>query len=99
MPSGMADTPETAHDLALPPGTDEVIGVYVNGVEKRSGDDYEVLDDRVRLREPVRRAERVSGLGKVLLSVGIGVYPKGDVVDLQIRRRGRTEVVRGRLVE
>ena len=37
-----------------------------------------------------------TGFGKFLLSIGIGVYPKGDVIDLQIERGGRTDVVRGR---
>jgi hypothetical protein len=44
----------------------------------------------------VRRRTSVSALGKVLLSLGIGVYNKGDVVDLQLRRGGRTQIVRGR---
>lgn len=84
------------HDLELPPGTDEVVGVFVNGVEKLLGRDYEVLSDRIHLDEPLARAERVTGLGKLLLSIGIGVYPKGDVIDLSIRRGGRIEVVRAR---
>jgi hypothetical protein len=35
----------------------------------------------------------------MLLSVGIGVYPKGDIVDVQVRRKGVVDVVRGRPVE
>jgi hypothetical protein len=88
--------PAPLHDLALPPGTESVVGVYVNGVEKVQGHDYEVLPDRVRFREPLQRRANVTGIGKLLLSVGIGVYPKGDVVDIQVRRRGGTDVVRAR---
>jgi hypothetical protein len=84
------------HDLAVPPGTEEVVGVFVNGVEKVEGRDFEVLDDRIHLDQPLVQPEPVTGFGKLLLSIGIGVYPKGDVVDLSIRRRGRIEVVRAR---
>jgi hypothetical protein len=84
------------HDLELPPGTDEVVGVFVNGVEKVEGRDYEVLEDRIHLDQPLAEREKVTGIGKLLLSIGIGVYPKGDVIDLSIRRGGRIEVVRAR---
>ncbi len=90
----MADL-ETYDELAVPPGA-EVVGVFVNGVPLVAGQDYEALADRVRLAKRVGRRTSVSALGKVLLSVGIGVYNKGDVVDLQVRSGGRTHVVRGR---
>jgi hypothetical protein len=83
-------------EVALPPGTDEVLGVFVNGVERRPGEDYEVLSDRVRFAQPLTRAQPVTGIGKLLLSIGIGVYPKGDQVDLQLRRGARTDVIRAR---
>ena len=86
---------ETYDELALPRG-DEVLGVFVNGVPLTAGQDYEVLTDRVHLAKPVGRRTKVSGLGKVMLSLGIGVYNKGDVVDLQLRSGGQTHVVRGR---
>ena len=44
----------------------------------------------------MRRRTSVSGIGKILLSLGIGVYNKGDVVDVQVRSGGQTHVVRGR---
>jgi hypothetical protein len=90
---------EEIHEVALPPGTERVVRAFVNGVEKREGDDYEVQADRVRFHEPLRRRETVSRLGQLLLSVGIGVYPKGDVVDLQIVRGGHGDVVRARPVQ
>jgi hypothetical protein len=84
------------YDIGLPPGTEAVLGVFVNGVPRHEGDDYQVLSDRIRLREPIASRGTVSGVGKLLISIGIGVYPKGDVVDLQLRRGGREDVVRGR---
>jgi hypothetical protein len=86
---------ETYDELAFPAGS-EVLGVFVNGVPLTAGQDYEVLTDRIHLTAPVRRRTSVSGIGKVLLSLGIGVYNKGDVVDVQVRSGGQTHVVRGR---
>ena len=86
-------------DFLVPPGTEEILAVFVNGVEKKEGEDYQVLSDRVRFDPPLVRRERVSRIGSILLSVGIGVYPKGDIVDVQVRRRGVVDVVRGRPVE
>jgi hypothetical protein len=87
---------ETFDELAVPKGA-EVLGVFVNGVPLAAGDGYEVLSDRIHLTQPVARRTSVSTLGKVLLSVGIGVYSKGDVVDVQVRGpNGQTQVLRGR---
>jgi hypothetical protein len=54
------------------------------------------MADRIRLTNPVRRRTSVSTVGKVLLSLGVGVYNKGDVVDVQVRRGNQTQVMRGR---
>ena len=87
---------ETYDELAVPKGA-EVLGIFVNGVPLTAGQDYEVLLDRIHLAKPVGRRTSVSALGKLLLSVGIGVYNRGDVVDLQLRGgNGQTQVVRGR---
>jgi hypothetical protein len=74
----------------------EVAGLFINGVPQVAGQDYEVLADRIHLTNPVKRRTSVSALGKLLLSLGIGVYNKGDVVDVQVRAGGQTQVVRGR---
>ena len=86
---------DTYDELAIPPGA-EVLGVFVNGVPLVEGQDYEALTDRIHLSTPVRRRTSVSLIGKVLLSLGVGVYNKGDVVDLQVRRGDHTQVMRGR---
>jgi hypothetical protein len=86
-------------DFLVPPGTEEILAVFVNGVEKKEGEDFTILSDRLRFDPPLVRRERVSRIGSMLLSVGIGVYPKGDIVDVQVRRRGVVDVVRGRPVE
>jgi hypothetical protein len=86
---------ETYDELALPAGAD-IAGIFVNGVPLVAGEDYEVLADRIHLTQPVSRRTSISAIGKIMLSLGIGVYNKGDVVDVQLRSGGRTQVVRGR---
>ena len=82
-------------ELAVPEGA-EVVGVFVNGVPLIAGQDYDVLADRIHLTKPLEQRTSVSTIGKLMLSLGVGVYNKGDVVDLQLRRGGQTQVVRGR---
>jgi hypothetical protein len=86
---------ETYDELVRPAGA-EVVGVFVNGVPLVAGQDYEVLDDRIQLTTPLRVRTSVSALGKLMLSLGVGVYNKGDVVDMQVRRGSETQVIRGR---
>jgi hypothetical protein len=86
---------DTYDELAVPDGA-EVLGVFVNGVPLVAGQDYDVLADRIHLARPLQRRTSVSTVGKVLLSLGVGVYNKGDVVDLQVRRGAQTQVIRGR---
>ena len=90
----MADA-DSYDELALPNGAD-VLGVFVNGVPLVAGQDYDVMADRIHLANPVTRRTSVSMVGKVLLSLGVGVYNKGDVVDVQVRRGDQTQVIRGR---
>jgi hypothetical protein len=89
---------EGISDYLVPPGTEEIMAVFVNGVQKKAGEDFTILADRVHFDPPLRKREAVSRIGSILLSVGIGVYPKGDIVDVQVRRNGVVDVVRGRPV-
>ena len=90
----MSETDVTYDELAIPPGAREIVGVYVDGVRLES-DGYAVLSDRIRLAKPLKRRTVTSGFGKLLLSVGIGVYNRGEVVDLEVRRGDRTVTMRG----
>ena len=50
---------ETYDELARPAGAD-VVGVFVNGVPLVAEQDYEVLPDRIHLKQPVKRRTSVS---------------------------------------
>ena len=84
----------TIEYVRTPPGTDAVLGVFVNGVEQREGADFEVVDTRIHFLRTVKEFRQASAARRALLAIGIGVYDRGDQIDVQIRRDGSTEVVR-----
>ena len=90
----MADD-NLVHAVALPPGADPPIRVYVNGEERREGEDFVVEGATLRLLRPLR-AQPALGLGrKVMLAIGIGVYGdlKGDTLDVLYESAGATRTV------
>ena len=88
--------PDTqVRSIALPPGAEPPIKVYVNGEEWRAGPDFTVDGSVLRFHRPLR-AQPPLGIGrKVMLAIGIGVYGdlKGDTLDLQYRQGGVTRMV------
>jgi hypothetical protein len=80
--------------VSVPTGTEAVLDVYVNGVELHEGSDFEVSDERIHFLTPVQRFRPVTGIRIVLNALCIGLYNRGDTIDLRIRRDGHVEVVR-----
>jgi hypothetical protein len=90
----MADE-NLVHEVALPPGAVPPVRVYVNGEERREGEDFVVEGDRLRFLRPLR-AQPPLGLGrKAMLAIGIGVYGdlKGDTLDVLYQAAGATRTV------
>ncbi|HKG36457.1 MAG TPA: hypothetical protein VKA89_08480 [Solirubrobacterales bacterium] len=94
---------ETAHDVpkgsyaagrrvGLPRGAEPPFVVFVNGVEQREGETYDVRAGEIVFRRPIVK-EQV-GIGRWLaMWLGLfGTYRKNETVDLQFQRRGRTEL-------
>jgi len=83
------------HAVTLPPEAAPPIRVYVNGEERREGEDFVVEGARLRFLRPLR-ARPPLGLGrKVMLAIGIGVYGdlKGDTLDVLYQTAGTTRTV------
>jgi hypothetical protein len=91
MPTATANTVEF---VSIPAGTEAVLGVYVNGVELHEGTDFEADDDRIHFLTPVQRFRPITGFRVVLNALCIGLYNRGDTIDLRIQRDGHPEVVR-----
>jgi hypothetical protein len=78
--------------LKLPTGAEAPYVVYINGVEQREGDDYNLrAGEIVFTREIVK--EKV-GTGRWLaMYLGLfGTYRKNETIDLQFQRNGKTEL-------
>jgi hypothetical protein len=78
--------------LKLPAGAEAPYVVFVNGVQQREGEDYNVrAGEIVFTREIVK--EKV-GTGRWLaMYLGLfGTYRKNETIDLQFERSGKTEL-------
>lgn len=79
--------------VPLPPDTDAVLAVYVDGVSLTRGRDFDVERGSVRFRGPVQLVDGVTALGNVLTAFCAGVYPRGHEVSVLVSRAGRPDVI------
>jgi len=81
--------------VPLPRGAERPITVFINGSEQVEGTDYDIASGTVIFREPIVK-EDLSQLGafrKLVLGLGlVGTYQKNEVVDVEYRVGGRTEL-------
>lgn len=76
----------------LPRGAEEPIRVYINGVEQSRGEVWEIRDGHVVFTRPIIK-EEVSPARWMAMYLGLfGSYRKNEVVDIEYRLAGRTEV-------
>lgn len=79
--------------LRLPAGAEPPIVVYVNGVPQSEGSDYTVDRGHVLFSRPIVK-EQVSGGRWLAMFLGLfGSYGRNEVVDVEYRRGGRTELI------
>jgi hypothetical protein len=79
--------------VKLPAGAEPPFVVFVNGVEQREGDDYEVRAGEIVFNRQI--VKETVGAGRWLaMYLGLfGTYRKNETVDIQFQRRGRPELV------
>lgn len=90
----MADD-QNVRSVALPPGVDPPIEVYVNGERWSEGDDYSLERRTVRFHRPLRPQPPLGMGRKIMLAIGIGVYGdlRGDQLDIGYRSGGEARVI------
>jgi hypothetical protein len=79
--------------IKLPAGAEAPYTVFINGVEQREGDDYNVrAGEIVFTRQLVK--EKV-GTGRWLaMYLGLfGTYRKNETIDLQFHREGKVDLI------
>lgn len=78
--------------VRLPAGAEPPIVVYVNGVAQREGADYGLDRGHVVFSRQIIK-EQVSGGRWLAMFLGLfGSYGRNEVVDVEYRRTGRTEL-------
>jgi hypothetical protein len=85
--------------VKLPRGAEPPFRVFVNGIEQKEGEDYEVVDGELDFSRPLEK-ERL-GLGRwTAIFLGLwGYYGKNDQVDVQYQLGGRTAHATGLDIE
>jgi hypothetical protein len=79
--------------VRLPAGAEPPINVYINGVRQEEGRDYRVDRGHVVFPRQIVK-EQVSGGRWLAMFLGLfGSYGKNEVVDVEYRRGGKTELV------
>ena len=84
---------ERVRDFVIPPGTDRLEGVYVNGVRQVEGRDFLIDGDRLRFVGSLRRRRPLSLGHHLLVALCASVDEGGDdVAAIAVRRGGRASV-------
>ena len=79
--------------VLLPRGAGPPFVVYVNGVQQVEGTDYDLRAGEVLFRRQILKEDKV-GIGRwMAMYLGLfGTYRKDEMVDVQFRRSGKTEL-------
>ncbi|CAN5498998.1 hypothetical protein BH10ACT11_BH10ACT11_06320 [soil metagenome] len=78
--------------VRIPRGADRT-NFYVNGVLQKQGTDFKVLEGHVIFSRPILKEEKLKGIRKAVLLIGvIGNYVRDEHVDLEYRLEGETKL-------
>jgi hypothetical protein len=79
--------------VKLPPGAEAPYAVFVNGVEQRDGNEYDVRAGEIVFRREIVK-ERVGAGRWLAMYLGLfGTYRKNETIDLQFQRDGKVELL------
>ena len=79
--------------VKLPAGAEAPYAVFVNGVEQREGDEYDVRAGEIVFRREIVK-EKVGAGRWLAMYLGLfGTYRKDETIDLQFQRQGKVELI------
>jgi hypothetical protein len=100
MTTNSADTTEipkgsyaAGQRVRIPGGAQPPFAVFVNGVEQREGDDYEVRNGEVVFNRQIVKEKVGTGRWLAMYLGLFGTYRKDETIDLQFARDGKTELI------
>ena len=81
--------------VRIPAGAEAPFTVFINGVEQQQGADYDVEGNEVVFTRPIIKEQMNTGRWLAMYLGLFGTYRKNETIDLQFRREGRTELLKG----
>lgn len=95
--SDETEIPKGSYDagrrVRLPQGAEVPFTVFINGIEQREGDDYEVRGGEIVFTRQIVK-EKVGAGRWLAMYLGLfGTYRKNETIDLQFHREGKVELL------
>jgi len=85
---------EVGRRVPLPRGAEPPIRVYVNGVEQKSGKDYELRRGEIVFKRSIVKEGKVGGVRWAAMYLGLfGTYRKHETIDVEYRLGGQTKLL------
>ncbi len=81
--------------VPLPRGAEPPFRVFVNGVAKTEGEDYDIEAGDLLFNEPLQKERLGFWRWTAIFFALFGTYGRNDSVDVQYERGGRTTVATG----
>jgi hypothetical protein len=79
--------------VKIPVAADRPYTVFINGIEQKEGEDFNVEDGELHFTRPIVK-EKMGTSRWLAMYLGLwGTYRKDEKVDLQFVRNGKTELV------
>ena len=78
--------------VKLPAGAEAPYAVFVNGVEQREGEDYDVRAGEIVFGRPIVKEKVGTGRWLAMYLGLFGTYRKNETIDLQFSRGGKVEL-------
>jgi hypothetical protein len=77
----------------LPAGAEAPYAVFINGVEQREGDDYNVRGGEIAFTRQIVKEKLGTGRWLAMYLGLFGTYRKNETIDLQFNRNGKVELI------
>ncbi len=85
--------------VRLPAGAEGPYAVFVNGVEQREGEDYEVGEGEIVFSRQIVKEKVGKGRWLAMYLGAFGTYRKNETIDVQFKRGGKLELASDVAVE
>jgi hypothetical protein len=79
--------------VKIPNQAERPYTVYINGVEQKEGEDFNVEDGELHFTRPIVKEKMDTGRWLAMYLGLFGTYRKDEKVDIQFQRAGKTELV------